>query len=167
MGPTAGTVDPGEQPADAAVRELQEETGVEVQHVEFLGKTLTTREDDLAYTLLTVMAHDGLRIPPGYRVHVLGIDGEEIRFARRESDHSKEPPELLKESTGATSSQSLTRSIERHFYAAEVSLEDAWPWEGDDGQVWRCHFLEIGKVRAFGEQQGWLDQFAARLRSRS
>ncbi len=159
----AGTVDPGETPADAAVRELREETGVRVDDVELLGTSLTAREDDLAYTLQAIMADDGLRIPSGYRVHVLGTHGEAVRFTRRDYDYSTVEPEILSDSPGTTSTQNLTRFVERHFYRTHVQDAVAWSWEGDDGHVWRCHFVEIGEVLAFGEQQGWIDQFASQL----
>jgi len=163
----AGTVDLDESPENAAVRELAEETGIQVDDVEYLGTTFTRREDDLAYTLETVVADDGLRIPRGYRVHVLGSDGERIRFTRRESDHSEQPPLVLSESAGLTSPQSLTRRIERHFYRAQARNAAPWSWEGDDGHVWLCHFVEINEVQAFGEQQGWLESFAPALLARS
>ncbi len=163
----AGTVDLGESPESAAVRELAEETGIDVELVEYLGTTFTRREDDLAYTLEAVVADNGLHIPPGYRVHVLGEDGDEIRFTRRESDHSTEPPQILSESAGLTARQTLTRSIERHFFKAEVEDAAPWSWEGDDGHVWRCHFVDINAVQAFGEQQEWLETFAAGLVAQS
>jgi 8-oxo-dGTP pyrophosphatase MutT (NUDIX family) len=159
----AGTVDLGESSESAAMRELTEETGIQVKDVAYLGTTITRREDDLAYTLDTVVADDGLRIPRGYRVHVLSEEGDQIRFSRRESDHSKQPPKILSESVGRTARLSLTRCIERHFYGARVKNAAPWSWEGDDGHVWLCHFLDINEVQAFGEQQGWLEEFAPKL----
>ena len=129
----AGTVELGEPHNLAAMRELEEETGVVVDAVE-LWSQAESQPVDLCYTLVDVQTHDGTTIPRGYRVELLGhADPQE--FVRTEYDYNVDPPRVLSRRDGLAPSSAFTSRVTRSFFVAATPYKEPWQWIGDDGNV--------------------------------
>ncbi len=154
----AGTVDPGESPQDAAVRELKEETGLDALSIRELVTRVYERTDGIVYTLDSVTLDDGSVIPRGYRVRPTSTVDGQTTFVREVHDYTQIPPKLLCQSTGQAPEEQLSPAVRRTFFIAEVEYQDPWDWEGDDANIWQCYFADPKRIDAFGEQVGWLDE---------
>lgn len=156
----AGTVEPNEHPADAAVRELAEETGLIVDAAQWIGATYSRREDGVLYAVRDLHADDGARVPAGYRVESNGPG----TFLRRVMDYTCDPPVERERHAGACDTADLTPWVLRNHFIVRVDARPAWSWTGDDNHVWQCRFTPLSGLQPFGEQGGWLGFLQDHLR---
>lgn len=85
-----GMVDPGEDPLEAARRELREETGYEAERWLSLGRLEPNpaMQDNLCHLFLALGARPvgDLRLDPGEDIRVLSLTPEEVRRGVREGE---------------------------------------------------------------------------------
>jgi 8-oxo-dGTP pyrophosphatase MutT (NUDIX family) len=140
----AGTVEPGEDPAAAVARELEEETGVAGARLHRLLASIAQPLDQDEVMLTETVAGEGRR---GVVVRILARDGAQLRV-ELESQSFSVP-------VGST-----TREIARHLYHLEVRAEtaDRWEYSCDCGVPVECYWAPLASVRLDPHQQPWLDR---------
>ena len=154
----AGTVDPEEDPRDAALRELSEETGVfEPRIVTTLGVIETNLRAGKAYALQELEADDGRTVRRGLPVSVTDAGGQ-TRFVFEEWDFAERPPKLLDRREGTCVADAVTGTVRRHFFLCETDDERVEPWsQRADGWNWTVRWAKIDEtLHLSGEQHGWL-----------
>jgi 8-oxo-dGTP pyrophosphatase MutT (NUDIX family) len=132
----AGTVEPGEDPQSAAVRELWEESGLGGLDLEPLGH-LEERLDVDGWGFVGIRTRldaDGEWVEPGW-VRLLDRHGGQALIDAGEFDADIEPPRMLTSRRGWIGAGHLLGSWRRHFYAAPAPdrTPEAWSVWADDG----------------------------------
>ena len=169
----AGTIEPGESAAAAAIREVQEETGI-------------TATDPVLLTTATTALHEGqramleptdLRAGPGPDAERLGvtlrrglpcrvaaiIDGSaEIVF---EEMTNANPPKVIRRFSGWVPQAALAGSLERSFFYMQTPREaDQWSWFAEDRHWFECYWVPLVPKPVLVEaQQLWVDDCYERL----
>jgi 8-oxo-dGTP pyrophosphatase MutT (NUDIX family) len=171
----AGTVEVGEAPADAAVRELAEETGLmAVRLVQALGREV----DDLAPESRAVLRTEALRSAPSddaplaggiaYRGLTVPCSGEENGYARvgllEWEDLAREPRVLASEQWGwvPVSSMCTCRVREFFHFATTDTSADAWSQQTTDGGGFEFAVYWVPLVpqpRLVAEQNAWVESW--------
>jgi 8-oxo-dGTP pyrophosphatase MutT (NUDIX family) len=162
----AGTVEPGEEPARAALRELLEETGVNgVNSQQLIG----TLEEPLTAGERVVTAKVELKNEPGgtqitgalnrgWRVVVLREDDDWAYVSFREYDLNIVPRAVIRRVDGWMRRGLLATSIKRYLYRLEVEdSRQEWVIESDLGNLFRCHWVPLHpRPRLVEGQDNWL-----------
>jgi 8-oxo-dGTP pyrophosphatase MutT (NUDIX family) len=159
----AGSVEPGEEPAVAAVREVVEETGVsDCVVVEHLATTVTELPPGLAILTRTVSLGAGT-LSRGNLVEVHS-PGEWSLAVYEEYDHNVEPRVLLRRLEGRVPAAALGQRVDRHmFHLRSDDPRERWE-RAADGHVFRPYWapLEPGPRLVQG-QDLWLRSVYDRL----
>jgi 8-oxo-dGTP pyrophosphatase MutT (NUDIX family) len=168
----AGTVGVGETPADAAVRELTEETGLTAVR---LVRTLGRQVDDLAPENRGVLRTEPLRSAPSddaplaggivYRGLTVPCSTEENGYVRvgvlEWEDLEQEPRVLTSERWGWVPAASVCTRRARDFYhfTPTAPTPDAWRQQTFDGDhaVFELYWVPlVPRPRLLAEQAEWL-----------
>lgn len=166
-----GTIEPGEDPLQAAVREAREETGVAALRVrKYIGQIFDRLPDDYVGTARPAKVYsrpDATSItwaefPRGVAVRRLQSDGDggfvQVRYT--EHDDCLAPSYVTHAITGWVRGDALAPRIRRHLVhltAADAGGPQSWRHYAD------CHHYEprwapLGAVpELIGSQQDWLN----------
>lgn len=142
----AGTVEPGETPEAAAVRETQEETGLhtvaidqylgmhevvlpETQHMILLPTRVYARPD--------VMSFNWIQLGRGLTVTVERQSGDFTQISYQEWNRQTEPAYVSCQFTGWVPSSVLTQVYRRHFFTLTTTDITSERWEHTAEQVLR------------------------------
>jgi 8-oxo-dGTP pyrophosphatase MutT (NUDIX family) len=123
----AGTVEPGETPRDAVLREAHEESGLkQLAIISALGVQRIELADDEAYmstpALLQTLPDksstlvSAFILKRGVRVRLLGHEGMYVRISHEDGVRRDDDFVVTKRYTGWVPQHSITRHVERHFY---------------------------------------------------
>lgn len=154
----AGTVEQGEDPRDAVLRELAEETGIfEPRIVQSLGVVQTVLAASKAYSVREIATHDGRGVRRGLPLRVEPA-GEVVAFVFEEWDFAERPPKLLDRREGRCAHDAVTNLVRRHFFLCETDDERTEPWvRRADGWEWTVRWAALDDtLHLSGEQHGWL-----------
>ncbi len=162
----AGTMRPGEDPRDAAKRELAEETGVgKISIVANIGVVESQLAADRAVALQDLEADDGRFAARGWPLQ-LTDDSDPQRWTHETWDYDVRPPLLLDRHTGLAPATALAARVRRHFFVAtaqELPEGESW-WQFADGWEWRVRWAPIDDdLRLHGEQFDWVSMLRAHL----
>lgn len=171
----AGTVDPGEDFAAAALRELEEETGVrgDVAHLLYVEEQAIPRPNQLivAADLIAFEEPDeGAQRVAWAPWRGWGVVPVEQRgdFTLIDVERWQTYPERITlERIGWVRTSSLASRSERRFFHAPVSHDAAGGWihRAEDMYDFACRWVPLNAVpQLLGYQQGWLDLCAPQLR---
>jgi 8-oxo-dGTP pyrophosphatase MutT (NUDIX family) len=142
----AGTVEPGEAPEAAAIREAQEETGLRnVAIDQYLGVHEVVLPDTQrmivqptgVYARPDHMSFNWIRLGRGLTVTVERTNGDFSQISYQEWDRQADPSYVSCQIIGWVPSDVLTQSHRRHFFT--LTTTDATPdrWEHTAEQVLR------------------------------
>lgn len=165
----AGTVERGERPAQAAMREAQEETGIlSLRRLGWLGAAFEPLPPDIA--ILDDASR--LRVAPrldaplvvhplhrGFRVDVGEVQAGFRHIRYREEDLNTTPPRLLWAVEGWLPEECLAQRARRHFHLFECLEETPPRWEviSDLEYCFRPHWEPLDPPPALiPPQAGWL-----------
>ena len=156
----AGTVEKGEKPVEAAVREVQEETGYTVCSDPVVLGEMTMHLDPQCAVLLddlNVGSHTFLR---GHTVRVLRAESSnELTSVREEIfDYGTSPPTLVSAHEGEVRSDKLASTVERSFvlFVEETSIFERRTQQADGHEFevfWTPFRRELSLVEG---QVDWL-----------
>ncbi|MBA3530518.1 MAG: NUDIX domain-containing protein [Ardenticatenales bacterium] len=146
----AGTVEEGETPEEAVLREVAEETGlVDVS----IAELLLVMEIDLAPDQAVLLESGYLRSTPedtatliderftrGLIFKVLGVQGKYTRVLYEEYDFRHADPTLLHQQEGWVLSRRLASRLERHLFRLTCHTETPAYWVVDSD---RGHRFEL------------------------
>jgi 8-oxo-dGTP pyrophosphatase MutT (NUDIX family) len=162
----SGTVEPGEEASEAAMREVREETGVRLPSSGIvLGVIERTLPEGRA--VLVETPHSGPEVfRRGIAVEVLDTrdSRSSVGIRYREHDFSETPTRLLDSYGAQVSRAALARRVQRTFFRFSAPIRRrAWTRHAD-GHVFRVRWAEIVESLDFhGRQQTWYERFAERL----
>jgi ADP-ribose pyrophosphatase YjhB (NUDIX family) len=173
----AGTVEAGETPRDAVLREVKEKTGLQqIAIISALGVRRLELADDEAYmasaALLQTMPDESSTLVSasilkrGMRVRVLEREQLFVRVTHEEGVMRDDGYVVTKRHTGWVPQHAITRHVERHFYhlIAGDETADEWYVRGEPDLMfvllWRPLRAEIALV---SPQAGWLHDYYHRL----
>ena len=165
----AGTVEPGEDIAIAAVRELAEETGMVVGSVTHLFSIEEQGDPDERVVaadvpLLAEPRESAAFVKPSlWRTWVRVREcGEEFtRVAVESWDLDRSPPVRTKSIDGFVLSAALLRSQQRHiFYAVApvTALADTWEVFAEGMYTFRCRWVPLDRTGLLAVHQVWVDR---------
>jgi 8-oxo-dGTP pyrophosphatase MutT (NUDIX family) len=120
----AGTVEPGEDPGGAVLREAREETGLTEFACQFLGSMdirLPGEQRAIAvttpvYTRPTSESADWARLRRGFRVREERRQADFVQVTYEESDSIERPTSISYRITGWVPEQTLVAVERRHFF---------------------------------------------------
>ena len=166
----AGSVEPGEAFAAAALREVLEETGLRgTQVVAHLG----TRVSDL-HELKVFCAEAPLRmgpspdaallatLPRGWWCRPLGRQGDYCEVQYEELDRNTQPEQVIVRFTGWVQSQLLADRMERAYFHLQCTrpTPERWLQRAEGRFDFECHWLPLlPKPDIRSPQQAWIDEF--------
>jgi 8-oxo-dGTP pyrophosphatase MutT (NUDIX family) len=164
----AGTVESGEDVATAAVRELQEESGVLVESVTALFSLREQGESDERVVAAPLPLHESpdpgspIIIPSLWRtwVRVREVSGEFARVAVETWDLDRVPPARTASAEGFVRASALRTHQERHvFHAiAPPNLPERWEVFAEDQYIFRCYWAPLDKHGLIGPHSRWVEQ---------
>jgi 8-oxo-dGTP pyrophosphatase MutT (NUDIX family) len=137
----AGSVEPGEPFADAALREVREETGVTgLSGLDCIGEEIETLGDE-AVALVDTNVHDPSRdsvpiIKRGHRVRIEGIEGNTYTVTQLLYDLTVDPALEIPGIRGTAIGASFARRLSRTFWFAQAENDGhtGWSQTADDHQ---------------------------------
>lgn len=127
----AGTVEPGESPEKAVIREVQEETGLtDVQIQKLLGSEIETAPDDqkiiiapaTVYSRPDLTSCDWTQIKYTIYVKVHRKESGFTQITYLEYDQVPDPNYISMQITGWVADEFLANGFERHFYQDRKSV---------------------------------------------
>jgi 8-oxo-dGTP pyrophosphatase MutT (NUDIX family) len=154
----AGTVEPDEPPAEAAAREVGEETGIRVDEGEQLDDERRRLGGDRAAMLRTVTVGDET-LRRGHPVRILDTSDPQAVAIRREIyDYEVSPPQLIESTDAEVPADAVTRQLHRWFYCFVVDAETHERWTREaDGHEFEVHWTPLRRdVPLVDEQSRWL-----------
>jgi 8-oxo-dGTP pyrophosphatase MutT (NUDIX family) len=165
----AGTVEPGEDPAIAAIRELAEESGVSVSCVTHLFSLEERGDPDegvvAAYVPLLAQPDPAAAVVKKsmWRTWVRLHEnlGEYTRVSEEKWNFDVHPPIRIGAREGFVLTSTLRSTQQRHiFRAAAPPAAPAGTWEllGDGDHIFRCRWAPLNKTGLIAGQQAWLDR---------
>ncbi|MFP4600370.1 MAG: NUDIX domain-containing protein [Persicimonas sp.] len=156
----AGTVEPGEDAAAAAAREVFEETGLEVTSQGIVLDEQVRPFGPERAAMLETVATDEATFQHGHKVRVLGEDeaSGSVRVREEIYDYNVSPPELLSTITGTVPVGSLADAVRRTFV---LFVEEARSTERRrqkaDGHTFEVFWTPLRPdVALFERQREWL-----------
>ncbi len=172
----AGTVEEGEMFEDAAIREAQEETGLEdVQIVKelaqssyslqnnsyaFLRATPLFREPALTAEQIDIGYGDGSMFRRGMIVSLERSEGNWSEIRHEEFDLNAEPPQLQFSVHGWVPSHSITAQESRRFFLLTIAQETPASWDQLAEGRYLFHLYWVPLVpcpQLMPPQDEWLD----------
>lgn len=151
----AGTVELGEEPDEAVIREAREETGLKnISIVEKLGVDQQFCPADQAILTQTMRclawpAATAQRVGPlftrGFHVSTFERKVAFTHIHYAEADLNQTPPVKLWEVDGWLPSEFLTREVVRHFYlmTCEQETQRTWAITADGGLTYRLRWVPL------------------------
>ena len=142
----AGTVEPGEAPEAAAIRETQEETGLhDVAIDEYLGVQEMMLPDTRrmllqstqVYACPDLMSFNWIQLMRGLTVTVERHTGDFTQISYQEWERQAEPAYVSYQITGWVPSAVLTQLHRRHFFTLTTADATSERWEHTAEQVLR------------------------------
>ncbi len=165
----AGTVEPGEPPEAAVVREAQEETGLtRLRRVAKLGVEAVQAEPGQGWLLRSLRpleeprpgaAEVAQRIGRAWPVTIAEQRDGYLHVTYTENDVTHQPPVFQWSISGWVAEADLTRVQVRHYYHLEPTAptDPAWQWRADHGHIFRFEWLPLDPAPALiSPQDGWL-----------
>lgn len=134
----AGTVEPGESPEKAVIREVQEETGLtDVQIQKLLGSEIETAPDDqkiiiapaTVYSRPDLTSCDWTQIKYTIYVKVHRKESGFTQITYLEYDQVPKPNYISMQITGWVADEFLASEFERHFYHLKFTGHSPEKWE--------------------------------------
>ena len=169
----AGSVEPGEDITSAAIRELEEESGLAVDDVRLLASFRNDAKPDERYCVEYVPLRDAPRNDAGILIdHVyrlpLRLYGEEDGWADValvEWDLGVEPPSEIHATRGFVPSSVLAAWEMRHVFSCEAPGDVPETWEQlDEGdRVYRCRWAPLDDAGLLSWQQNWISRVRSQL----
>ena len=170
----AGSIEPGEPPVEAAIREVKEETGLEdVAVVSNLGirsyalpdnGRLVAHETKLYSGPGLALAGDGVVLRRGLTVHEVERTPDFSQVELRE--YVVREGVLLVDKTlltGWAPVQHLSSIMERHFFHIEApaTTPNNWTWFAEGEHNFECYWVPLSEdPRLVQGQDKWLEWFA-------
>ena len=173
----AGSVEPGEQPEKAALRELFEETGVdrvgELQQLRVVvtdlgaGGGVLLQSVELSSGFALREGEQGQLLRRGLPVRVIAEEPGATHICYEEFDYSVEPKVVTSAISGWVPAGAVARSLERIIFRARVERDSRTAWAHfADGQLLEVAWVPLRpKPQLVGPQQAWLDSVYERLTS--
>ncbi len=165
----AGTVEPGEAPETAVLREVQEETGLtEIRLVKKLGMEKMELPAGSAYLKqnLRLLSQPSPTAPElerdlgrGWLVQCTETQGRFTRVSYREEDLNGKKKHLLWEVDGWVPASALDPKLTRHFYWLQPrsSTPQEWEWSSDLGRIYKLQWVPLNPPPTLMEpQNNWL-----------
>lgn len=166
----AGTIEPGESPEQAVIREVYEETGLRsATIVRKLAETHQFTPQNEAYLLQNIRlfgwpAQAAQRVGPlltrGMRLQVHERKVGFIHIRQEEIDYDQSPPVTIQTTEGWLPGEFLTHEYIRHFFLMKVGEEtpSSWNQVSDLGHTFQCHWVPFSPLpELIGEQAEWLE----------
>jgi 8-oxo-dGTP pyrophosphatase MutT (NUDIX family) len=170
----AGSVEPGEAFAAAALREVEEETGLRETHVvAHLGTRVSELHDLKAFCeearLRTGPSPDAAllaTLPRGWWCRPLGQQGDYCEVRYEELDRNTRPEQVIVRFTGWVRSDLLAGRMERAYFHVRCTrpTPERWLQRAEGRFDFECHWLPLlPKPDIRSPQQAWIDEFHAAL----
>jgi 8-oxo-dGTP pyrophosphatase MutT (NUDIX family) len=167
----AGSVEQGESPAEAARREVTEETGLDtLSDLAAIGESLETL-DGTAIALTDITLHDQAgteadRIKRGHRVLIERREGARVLVRRIVHDFNVKPPVELPTPVGWAANADFATQIRRGFFRASAQDDGrlSWLWHAD-GHDFRVEWRPLDHSLSLVDGQSvWLAAHLGQLR---
>jgi 8-oxo-dGTP pyrophosphatase MutT (NUDIX family) len=170
----AGTVEPGEAPAAAALREAREEGGLPaLEYVRQVAEALEPLAPSAAVALVTTpmyprpdpASHSWSVLRNGFNVTVEREDQGFVHVTYEENDRNPDPQYVTYRLTGWVAASALTRVKRRFFYVLPFTGETPDAWEvTDDGHTWTVFWASVrGLPPIIPPQDAWVAHLTASL----
>jgi 8-oxo-dGTP pyrophosphatase MutT (NUDIX family) len=164
----AGTVEFGEEVATAAVRELQEETGVLVQSVTALFSLEEQGEVDERVVVAALPLHEApdisssIIMPSLWRtwVRVREVTGEFARVAVESWDLDRVPATVSVSTEGFVLASALRTHQLRHVFhaVAPANAPERWEVFAEDQYFFRCYWAPLDNHGLIDPHRRWVEQ---------
>lgn len=154
----AGSVEEGEEPIEAARREVFEETRIQVTGGEIVG-TSTERLVGHGVLLCNVTDARGQTIAKGHKVLIVSRSDFSIVIREEIYDFSFTPPKLKQQTQIETDIDNISFTIVRSFVRFTVnSVMTTQRWSHDaDGNIFEVYWTDLADpVELIGPQNSWL-----------
>jgi 8-oxo-dGTP pyrophosphatase MutT (NUDIX family) len=174
----AGTIEPGESPEDAVLREVWEETGLTsvevVRCLDIMAQPLAADEYVLLQSaqLLSASVRNAVPIDAllhrGWRVRLKQIDGE---FAEVAYEDFEMRDRLVVKSAveGWLPADTVTQRVERHLFHLRLTAPtpDRWEQFADMGFTFELYWTALDEIDDLVPvQQDWLNSIRDQLQNR-
>lgn len=165
----AGTIEPGEDPPAAVVREVEEETGLrDVRIVTGLGTSTMTLGEAAAFSERAPLrqgpsprARRLATMPRGWWCRVVNRQHDYAEVIYEELDRNCDPQPVLVRYSGWVQADHLAERLERTFFHIEClkPTPECWLQRAEDRFEFACQWLPLAPVPALSApQQVWLDE---------
>ena len=162
-----GTVEEGEAPEKAALREVREETGLHpvqmrryigVQETQLPAPRYIVCHQTLVYARPQVDSFDWATFRRGIEVRRLRQQNDFIQVTYREGNRFPDPDYITYQITGWVPQEALCQTIRRHFYHLTTNAQTTETWtQRADCHVFRPFWAPLAELPAIvAPQNGWL-----------
>ncbi len=166
----AGSVEPGEEPGAAALREVEEETGLsETRLVALLGTRITELGSTKVFSeearLRKGPSDDTeslVTLPRGWWCHVQGEQGDYSEVRYEELNRQTDPQMVIVRYSGWVRTTSLADRLERGYFHVRFagSTPERWIQRAEDRFDFVCYWLPLfPKPEIRSLQQAWIDEY--------